>query len=149
MPPHIRSGRSSDVEACVKILCDWVDESPWHGPLNKWEKLLVYWRELFENKLVWVAETNGRVVGFCVRGDDNIFALYVSAEARNKGIGKLLLDAAKADRDWITVWAYEQNPHALRFYRREGLVEVSREFEDGSNLTDIEHRWTKPGFRLP
>lgn len=60
---------------------------------------------------------------------------------------KALLDLAKADRDWITVWAYEKNEHARRFYRREGLVEICREmevFDDGSRLMDVEHRWTRP-----
>lgn len=78
------------------------------------------------------------------RGDDNIGALYVATEARSAGIGKRLLDMAKENRDWITVWAYEENKHALNFYAREGLVEVPREIEDETNLVNIEHRWTKP-----
>ena len=53
----------------------------------------------------------------------------------------------KAYRDWITVWAYEKNTRAREFYRREGLIEISREMEnydDGVSLMDIEHRWTRP-----
>lgn len=110
---------------------------------------MVAWSEFFATQMVWVAETGDQLLGFCVRSDDNISALYVIATARNKGIGKLLLDAAKADCDWITAWAYEQNSHALRFFKREGLVEVSREIEVGSNLVDIEHRWTRPERCLP
>ena len=82
--------------------------------------------------------------GFCTRDDDSIGALYVATEVRSTGIGKRLLDMAKADRDWITVWAYEKNTDALRFYRREGLVEVSRAIENESNLMNVEHRWTRP-----
>jgi hypothetical protein len=50
---------------------------------------------------------------------------------------------AKADREWMTVWAYEENPRARKFYRREGCVEISREIEEGTGLVDIEHRWAK------
>ncbi|MEL6947704.1 MAG: GNAT family N-acetyltransferase, partial [Pseudomonadota bacterium] len=92
----------------------------------------------------WVAEDTGTIVGFCVRQDDNLTGLYVAREARGRGIGKALLDLAKANRDTITVWAYEQNPHARKFYRREGCVEISREVEEGTSLIDVEHRWTKP-----
>jgi len=71
-------------------------------------------------------------------------ALYVVSEARSTGIGKGLLDKAKENRDWITVWAYEKNSDALRLYKREGLVEVCREIETSSNLMNIEHRWVRP-----
>ncbi len=107
-----------------------------------------FWIDIFKNDLVWVAETHDRIVGFCTRGvddgPDNIGALYVVSEVRSTGIGKGLLDKAKQNRDWITVWAYEKNSDALRFYKREGLVEICREIETDSGLMNIEHRWTKP-----
>jgi len=144
MTPHIRSGQQSDVVACVDILRDWADETPWMAELDDLQPMQAFWSGLFETDLVWVAEMGDRIAGFCTRDNDNIGALYVVAEARSTGIGKRLLDMAKAHRDWITVWAYEKNIHALRFYKREGLVEVSREIENESNLMNIEHRWTKP-----
>jgi len=144
MTSHIRSGQQSDVVACVDILRDWADETTWMAELDALQPMQAFWSDLFETDLVWVAETGDRVTGFCTRDDDNIGALYVAAEARSTGIGKRLLDMAKADRDWITVWAYEKNIDALRFYRREGLVEVSRAIEKESNLMNIEHRWTRP-----
>ena len=144
MTLHIRSGQQSDVAACVKIISDWVDETPWHGPLVEHQEMMADWSDFFETELVWVAEIDDRIVGFCSRSDDNIGSLYVAAEARSTGVGKRLLDMAKADRDWITVWAYEMNKQALKFYAREGLIEVSREIEDETNLMNIEHRWTRP-----
>ena len=142
MTLRIRSGQQSDVAACVDIMCVWVDETPWAFEPDSHHELVSIWNGYFKVFLVWIAEDEGNIVGFCTRNDDNISALYVATDARSKGIGKCLLDAAKADRDWITVWAYEKNVQALKFYKREGLVEISREVEDGSNLVDIEHRWT-------
>ena len=101
------------------------------------------WSDFFETNLVWVAEIKDHIVGFCTRDDDNIGALYVAKKARSACIGKQLLDLAKADRDWITVWTYEENKHALRFYAREGLIEICREIENETNLMNIEHRWSK------
>ncbi|MEM9629575.1 MAG: GNAT family N-acetyltransferase [Pseudomonadota bacterium] len=114
------------------------------GPLWDFERLVEWWSGCLHNvETSWVGEKNGEVVGFCVREDDNITGLYVSREARGYGVGKGLLDMAKEDREWITVWAYEQNPRARKFYRREGCVEISRQIEEGTNLIDIEHRWTR------
>ncbi len=144
MTPHFRSGQQSDVVACIDILRDWADETPWMAELDELEPMQNFWRDLFKTNLVWVAELEDRIVGFCTRDDDNIGALYVAPEMRSTGIGKSLLDMAKADRDWISVWAYEKNKQALKFYRREGLIEISREIESDSNLMNIEHRWTKP-----
>ena len=106
----------------------------------------VYWSRVFETEMAWVAQQKSRIVGFCVRdrGDEsNIGALYVVPKTRNSGIGKRLLDLAKENCSHITVWAYEANVQARNFYRREGLIEVSREFDVEVNLMDIEHRWKR------
>ncbi len=139
----LRSGRQSDVEACVDILRNWAADTPWMAQLDDLEPLRDFWRHRFEIDHTWVAEADGRIVGFCTRDDDNIGALYVVPERRSTGIGKGLLDLAKAGCDWITVWAYELNPEARRFYAREGLVYVGKEIEDDSGLMNFEHRWFK------
>ena len=74
MTSHFRSGLPSDVSACVQIRLDWVEETPWMHPLDDRQTLEIAWRETFETELVWIAEMGDRIVGFCVRGDDNITA---------------------------------------------------------------------------
>ncbi|AUH32492.1 GNAT family N-acetyltransferase [Paracoccus tegillarcae] len=136
----------SDAEACSQIIQDWGDETPWMVPLDNLAPMKEFWSFIFEEEIGWVAHRNGQILGFCARTEDNITGLYVAKKARGKGLGKALLDLAKEDQQWITVWAYEKNEDARRFYRREGLIEIGREmevFEDGSSLMDIEHRWTR------
>ena len=121
-------------------------------PFYPLEPLTAFWSTQFPEGPAWVAEQNGQIVGFCARSEDSVSGLYVSAGARCLGVGKALLDLAKADREFITVWSYQQNHRARAFYRREGLVEIRREFEvleDGSRLMDVEHRWTRPGCTSP
>ena len=139
-----RPAGASDGRSCAEIVRDWSVETPWLGPLNDFESVVEWWTGCLRNvDTSWVCEENGKVVGFCVRQDDNITGLYVSRDARSRRIGTHLLDMAKVDREWITVWAYEQNPRARKFYRREGCVEISRETEERTGLVDVEHRWTK------
>ncbi len=138
-----RAASATDAIACAQIIRDWGAETPWMVPLDDLEPMAASWRDLLASDTAWVAERAGRVVGFCVREDDNITGLYVTGSARGSGVGKRLLDLAKADRDWITVWAYEANTRARKFYRREGLVEICFEREDESSLMNVEHRWTR------
>lgn len=139
-----RLAEGRDGRSCAEIVRDWSAETPWLGPLNDFENVVEWWTDCLRHvDTSWVCEEYGKVVGFCVRQDDNITGLYVSCDTRTRGIGKHLLGMAKVDRDWITVWAYEQNPRARKFYRREGCVEISRELEEATGLVDVEHRWTK------
>ncbi|MEM9640338.1 MAG: GNAT family N-acetyltransferase [Pseudomonadota bacterium] len=139
-----RLAEGRDGRSCAEIVRDWSAETPWLGPLNDFENVVEWWTDCLRHvDTSWVCEEYGKVVGFCVRQDDNITGLYVSCDTRTRGIGKHLLGMAKVDRDWITVWAYEQNPRARKFYRREGCVEISREIEEATGLVDIEHRWMK------
>lgn len=138
-----RLAEARDGDACAKIVQEWGAETPWLGPLSDFPEFSEWWTNCLQHvETSWVAEKDGDVVGFCVRQDDNITGLYVARSARGQGVGKHLLDLAKQDRAWITVWAYEQNPRARQFYRREGCVEVSREIDEATKLRDVEHRWT-------
>jgi len=146
MEYEFRKGLASDGMACARILHAWGAETPWMVPFYDLEPLAEFWAELLTKDFGYVAHDQGRVVGFCSREDDNVSGLFILKEARGCGVGKRLLDLAKADRDWITVWAYEANTGARKFYHREGLVEIKREleeFDDGNSLMDVEHRWTR------
>jgi len=83
----------------------------------------------------WVAEEDGRVVGFAVTGpsqdadaDDRtgeLYAVYVDPDRFGTGIGKRLTDHAIADlreRGFrtATLWVLQTNDGARRFYEREG-----------------------------
>lgn len=115
---QIRSGQHADVAACVDILCAWVDETHWRSDPRTTEQKVRDWNGYFKHDHAWVAQSEDRIIGFCSRGGDNIIALYVAAGWRRHGVGKHSLDMAKADRDWISVSAYEKNTEARKFYRR-------------------------------
>ncbi len=139
-----REAKSSDSKYCVAILRDWVDETSWMPELDDLEPMEKYWKDVFENEPTWIAELNNKVIGFCVRNigsENNIGALYVVPDSRGHGVGKHLLDLAKEGCDHITVWAYEKNTEARKFYQRENCIEVLREFDENVNLMDVEHRW--------
>jgi GNAT superfamily N-acetyltransferase len=82
-----------------------------------------------EHEEVWVAESNGRLLGFLGiersrrHGWDVLEKLYVEPEEQNQGVGAALLDKAKELRPGgLVLWVFQKNTGARRFYERHGFV---------------------------
>ncbi len=92
----------------------------------------------------WVAEDEGRPVGFAVVQGDWLEALYVDPDAAGQGIGGTLLDLIKSLRSQgFCLWVFESNAPARAFYAHRGLIELER--TDGSaneeRSPDIRMAW--------
>src|SRR5215218_8252905 len=90
-----------------------------------------------EHEEVWVADEDGRLLGFLgIEYSTNLRApvlekLYVEPAEQNRGIGSALLDKAKELRPHeLYLWVFQKNP-ARRLYERHGFEVVK--------LTDGEH----------
>jgi GNAT superfamily N-acetyltransferase len=80
---------------------------------------------------VWVAESQGELLGFASCTTTFLDGLYVRADLTGQGIGSLLLDVVEAThREGYELWVFQSNAGARRLYERRGLVEVER--TDGS-----------------
>lgn len=92
----------------------------------------------------WVAESDGRLVGYLVLEGAWIHSLYVDPHHSGRGVGSVLLDLAKSLRpDGFGLWVFTSNDAAQRFYRGHGLAPVRR--TDGSDneegAPDVEMMW--------
>jgi len=88
-------------------------------------------RRLVAEQEVWVAEENGRIVGFAALGGDMLSHLYVHPDAQRRGAGGALLAKAKERRPaGFTFWVFQQNEGARRFYEARGCRVL--ELTDGS-----------------
>jgi putative acetyltransferase len=102
-----------------------------------------------EHEEVWVAEKDGRLLGFLgIEHSTNLGApvlekLYVEPAEQNRGVGSTLLDKAKELRpDELFLWVFQKNP-ARRLYERSGFVLVK--LTDGADNMEHEpdalYRW--------
>ena len=96
----------------------------------------------------WVWD-DGDVRGYMLLGDDELLHLYLDVGFTGQGIGTKMLDHAKERRpDGFTLWTFQQNDGARRFYERHGLTTI--EFGDGSGneegVPDVKYAW-RPGDR--
>lgn len=113
-------------------------------------------REWVRTRLVpqmetWVAVADkgpagepGRVLGFATLAPGWLEQLYVDPDHLGSGIGRALLDHAKARQpDGLLLWTFQVNDRARRFYERNGFTVV--QFGDESNnqehQPDVQYRW--------
>lgn len=101
---------------------------------------------------LWVAERGGRLCGYALLTDSWLDDLYVDPAHQGQGVGRALLDVARALRPGgFELWVFVSNSPARAFYRAHGLVEV--ETTDGSGneegAPDVRVRWPGQGRRRP
>ncbi|MBK5548337.1 acetyltransferase [Pseudomonas sp. TH04] len=80
---------------------------------------------------VWVFEDSQGLAGFIATGGHNVEMLFIDPDRRGQGIGRQLLEHARARHDTLTVDVNEQNSQAVGFYLHYGFIQVARSPLDG------------------
>ena len=101
---------------------------------------------LFTANEVWLAEDAKGPIGYIAFRPDFIEHLFVRPEAQNSGLGLQLLEKARQTSAELSLWTFQQNAGARRFYERHGFVVVTE--TDGADneekLPDVLYRWRRP-----
>ena len=145
MKLHLAPAKPRDATALACILADWIDETPWmpdiHTP-NEDRDFLTY---LIRETEVIMPRTLLGPQGFMARDGAEIHALYLVPGVRGQGIGKRLLDQAKSKSPELTLWTFQANLPARRFYAREGFREVRQTNGAGNDekLPDVRLAWQR------
>ncbi len=95
----------------------------------------------------WVADAGGTVVGLLVLGAGEIEQLYLDPAWRGRGLGdRFVALAQRLSGGGLSLWTFQVNTSAGRFYERHGFVAVER--TDGRDNEerepDVRYVWTPP-----
>jgi GNAT superfamily N-acetyltransferase len=103
-----------------------------------------------EHEEVWVAEEDGRLLGFLgieasrnLGGAPVLEKIYVEPSDQNRGIGSALLTKAQELRpDELYLWVFQKNP-ARKLYERHGfrLVKLTDGADNMEREPDALYRW--------
>jgi Acetyltransferases len=137
----IREFRPEDIE---NVMCLWLDTNiRAHDFIDSG-----YWRANFETvkniipkAAVFVYEQDGNIQAFIGLMENHIAGIFVSDNFRSKGIGKLLLDHAKAKHGELYLNVYKKNSRAIHFYLREGFVTSAEQVDENTGEAELVMKW--------
>lgn len=129
------------------ILGDWLRGTGWMPVLHDREQDIAFLSRMIVSHRVLVArDAEGCPLGFIAVKQGDIAGFYVAEASRRQGIGKALLDAAKAEEPRLALWTFQANTRAIAFYTREGFAEVERTDGAGNEegLPGVRMIWRRP-----
>jgi ribosomal protein S18 acetylase RimI-like enzyme len=89
-----------------------------------------------------IAVIKEKVVGMIAYNKTEISQLYIHVDYQGIGIGEALLDTAKKHSSGrLTLYTFEINKNAQRFYEKHGFIVTGRGKENEENLPDILYEW--------
>jgi ribosomal protein S18 acetylase RimI-like enzyme len=143
----IRIAGAQDVDAIAELYERSFGTLSFLPMLHTLEEHRVWFGRVVDEREVWVWDEDGVVLGFIALDDAMVDYLYVEPQVAGRGIGSALLDRAKARRPaGFSLWTFQQNEGARRFYERHGLRVVRlTDGEDNEEKTpDALYAW-RPG----
>ena len=144
---RLRPGETDDVVPIERIMRSAYDRMTYLPKLHTPEEGVAYVTGLLADHEVWVAEGEEGVLGFAVLSSDQLLQMHVSPGEQNQGIGSRLLTHAKERRpEGFSLWTFQKNVGARRFYERHGLDVVRLTEGEGTEERepDVQYAW-RPG----
>lgn len=82
------------------------------------------------NADTWVAEVDGKVLGFIALIGNEVGAIFVEPDLHGMGLGKALMDKAHSLHSTLEVEVFEKNTIGRKFYNNYGFKELLRKSHD-------------------
>ena len=122
------------------------DRLPWLTGLHTPPEDLAFFRgHVFETCAVWGAFDDHELIGIIAFRDGWIDQLYVLPDAQARGTGSRLLSIAKDAFPALSLWTFQRNTEARRFYEARGFSPV--DLTDGAGNEekepDVLYLWTR------
>lgn len=123
---------------------------PWIPRLHTPAEDVAYFSRVIAEQQTALVELKDEVVALAAWNDHWLNQLYVKPGRQGAGLGSELLAHVKrahADDDGFSLWTFQRNAGARRFYERHGLV--ATEFTDGAGNEerepDVRYVWRSTG----
>ena len=139
----IRKMRKTDIDRVADIWLDTNQKAHDFIPASYWQDNFEEVKQMLLQAEVYVWEEPAGIQGFLGLSGGHIEGLFVRADARSRGIGRRLLEAAKEGRDRLTLCVYEQNGGAVRFYSREGFSVERRGTDSATGEAEFWMSWER------
>lgn len=140
---ELRRAEPDDAEAVAAVFTPSFGSLTFLPRLHTADENRAYLRGLIAEREVWIAEEDGRIVGFAALDGDELSHLYVHPDAQRHGAGSALFAKAQEQRpEGFTFWVFQQN-EARRFYEARGcrLLELTDGSGNEERTPDALYEW--------
>jgi ribosomal protein S18 acetylase RimI-like enzyme len=143
---RIRPARPRDAHTVAEVFIASFDTLTFLPKLHTNEETIDFIaNKVMPDQEVLVAEEDGTIVGFLAMAHGDILEhLYVHPDSQGRGVGAALLERAKERMPGgFSLWVFQQNLQARRFYERHGLSLIERTEGDGNEerMPDARYAW--------
>lgn len=141
----VRRATAADASAVADVFLDSF-HATYEFPLAHADDEVRGWirDRLIPTQETWVAIDGERVVGMMAITPGHLEQLYVAPDRLGDGIGRRFVDLAKERSPaGLSLWTFQVNDRARRFYERNGFSAV--EFTDDDNQErqpDVRYAWS-------
>ncbi|MFR1776814.1 MAG: GNAT family N-acetyltransferase [Clostridia bacterium] len=108
-----------------------------------WENNYNYVKEILPNAEIYVYVIENHIVGFIGLNQNYIEGIFIDAHSQSKGIGTLLLNKVKEDRNTLTLSVYKKNVNAIKFYKKNNFIITSESIDKDTNEIEYIMTWVK------
>lgn len=126
----IRPLQASDLAGVAEIWLNTNQKAHDFIPAEYWQDHFEQVKQMLPLAEVYLYEEQGEIQGFIGLSGSYIAGIFVCGQAQSRGIGRKLLDYAKAGKNRLELRVYQKNARAIAFYRREQF-EIQSECLDG------------------
>jgi len=132
-------------EPTVKMWRDSKERAIGQAEIHSFESHLYFIKHILSEKYqIDLAFIDEKVVGMIAYNETEISQLYIHIDHQGMGIGQTLLHKVKAQASGkLTVYTFEVNKNAQRFYEKNGFEMIGRGNENEENLPDIRYEWKR------
>lgn len=143
---RIRAARPRDADTVAEVFIASFDTLTFLPKLHSNEETVGFIaNKVMPEQEVLVAEEEGTIIGFLAMAHgDTLEHLYVDPDSQGRGVGGALLERAKERMPGgFSLWVFQQNLQARRFYERHGLTLVERTDGAGNEerMPDARYEW--------
>lgn len=144
----VRGMRGEDTGRVAEIWLDTNIRAHSFIPARYWEDRFEEVRAQLPSAEVFVYEdSSGVIQGFVGLRGTHIEGIFVRSGAQSRGIGRLLLDAARAGKSRLTLNVYRKNARAAAFYRREGFRTAGMGTDGETGEAEERMVWERPALK--
>jgi ribosomal protein S18 acetylase RimI-like enzyme len=147
---EIRDARASDVPRIATVFRQARGSAmPWLPVLHSSSEDVEFFGRAVEGRTAYVAVLDGLVVGFAVvdEGEHELEHLYLAPEVHRRGIGRRLVDHARAsDGGSLRLWCFADNRSGRAFYTACGARELFETDGRGNEERTPDVRLELPGW---